>query len=70
MKRHERALRQAVAAAGGPSALARRLGVSPQAVVQWRECPVRRVLEVERLSGVSRSELRPDLYPARLEAVP
>jgi len=69
MKRHERALRQAVAAAGGPSALARRLGVSPQAVVQWRECPVRRVLDVERLSGVSRSELRPDVYPL-VEAAP
>jgi len=67
MKRTERALRRAVAASGGPSKLARHLRVSPQAVIQWKTCPVLRVLAVERISGVPRHELRPDLYPPTRE---
>lgn len=43
--------------------LAKRLGISAQAISQWRRVPVERVLEVERLTGVSRHELRPDIYP-------
>ena len=35
---------------------------------QWRRVPAERVLEVERLTGVSRHELRPDLYPPPIEA--
>lgn len=56
------ALREAVARAGGLHALARKLGISWQAVQQWRRCPAVRVLEVERLTGVSRYALRPDVY--------
>lgn len=43
--------------------LALRLGISAQAVCQWRSIPVRRVLDVERVTGVPREELRPDVYP-------
>jgi DNA-binding transcriptional regulator YdaS (Cro superfamily) len=43
--------------------LAAALGVSRAAVYHWRRVPAERVLEVERISGVHRSELRPDLYP-------
>lgn len=43
--------------------LAIRLGISAQAVSQWRRIPVSRVLDVERLTGVRREELRPDVYP-------
>ena len=57
------AIRRAIAEAGGPAALARRIGVTAQAIVQWTICPPLRVLDVERATGVSRSELRPDLYP-------
>ena len=49
---------------GGPSALARAIGgISPQAVGQWQRVPAERVIEVERVTGVSRHELRPDIYP-------
>ena len=57
------ALRQAIRKLGGYTALARELGVSRPAVAQWRQVPALRVLAVERLTGVSRHELRPDLYP-------
>ena len=60
----EQALILAKSRAGGPGRLGRALGISQSAVSQWRICPARRVLDVERLSCVPRYELRPDLYPA------
>lgn len=58
---------RAVAAAGGPVALSRALSesgqrISSQAIGQWRRVPAERALEVEALSGISRFELRPDVY--------
>lgn len=58
---------RAKAALGGPSALAAALSqsgerISSQAVSKWFRVPAERVLEVERLTGVSRYELRPDVY--------
>lgn len=58
------ALKRAIKSAGGLAALAGPLGISAQAVSQWDEVPPLRVLAVERISGVPRHELRPDLYPA------
>jgi DNA-binding transcriptional regulator YdaS (Cro superfamily) len=57
-------LAAAVRAAGGYAKLAKRMGVTPQAVWQWPECPPLRVLDVERATGIPRHELRPDIYPA------
>jgi len=57
------ALKRAIIAVGGPSALAEFLGLSVQAVSQWNEVPPLRVLDVEKATGVPRTELRPDLYP-------
>ncbi|MFG8076923.1 transcriptional regulator [Pseudomonas aeruginosa] len=57
---------KAVKAAGGQSALARILNVTPQAVQKMcalGRVPAKRVLEIEKATGVSRHELRPDLYP-------
>jgi DNA-binding transcriptional regulator YdaS (Cro superfamily) len=52
----------AIRNAGGPTALARLLGVTPQAVGQWKLVPPDKVLQVEQASGVSRHELRPDVF--------
>jgi DNA-binding transcriptional regulator YdaS (Cro superfamily) len=56
-------LREAIRAAGGVRPLGRLLGISGSAIVQWERTPVLRVLEIERLTGVSRHRLRPDVYP-------
>lgn len=63
------ALKRAVDNVGGQTKFARLIGVTAQAVSQWDEVPPLRVLAVERVSGVSRSELRPDLYPLEVEGV-
>lgn len=57
---------RAAKAAGGQSSLARALNIKPQAVQHWcatGKIPAERVLSVEAASGISRHELRPDLYP-------
>ncbi len=59
----DEALRRAIQSVGGIYALARALGLTHQAIYQWEKCPVLRVLEIERLTGVPREELRPDVYP-------
>lgn len=45
--------------------LAAALGISYQAIHKWQQIPAKRVLEIERLRGISRHVLRPDLYPPR-----
>lgn len=61
-------MKEAITRAGGPSALARDLGISQAAISQWRQVPYSRVLTVERITGVSRYELRPDIYGQGPEA--
>jgi DNA-binding transcriptional regulator YdaS (Cro superfamily) len=59
------ALSKAIIAAGGVNSLAKKLGISSQAVSQWETAPAERVIAIERAtnSQVTRSQLRPDLYP-------
>lgn len=57
---------EAVRAAGGIGALARSLGISQPAVSSWHRVPAERVLAVEAVTGIARSRLRPDLYPAAM----
>lgn len=60
------AIQRAADAAGGQSALARLLVCTPQAVQKMcatGRVPAERVLKIEKETGVSRHELRPDLYP-------
>jgi len=58
------ALERLKKAAGGSVGIARLLGdLTPQAVGQWKEIPVKRVLTLEKLTGIARHELRPDIYP-------
>ncbi len=46
------------------AAIAKELGVTRGAVAKWSRIPAGRVIAVERVTGISREELRPDLYPA------
>jgi DNA-binding transcriptional regulator YdaS (Cro superfamily) len=55
----------AIKAAGTGKALAEMLGISQSAVSQWKKVPAERVIEVERVTKVSRTKLRPDLYVRR-----
>ena len=59
------ALAEAKRAVKGSTGLSRALGgeITPQAIGQWRHVPAERVLQVERVTGVPRHRLRPDLYP-------
>ncbi len=52
----------AIEAAGGVGCLARMLGLSQPTVSIWKRVPPHRVIEVERLTGLSRRVLRPDLF--------
>lgn len=59
------ALRRAIATAGGPAKLAAALDLHRSAPSFWlrTRLPPRKVLDVERVTGVPRHELRPDIYP-------
>jgi DNA-binding transcriptional regulator YdaS (Cro superfamily) len=61
MERDE-GLQLALEAMGGFRALARELGMSPQAVHKWRRIPADRILQVEMITKIPRRNLRPDLY--------
>lgn len=59
------ALDRAIEAAGGPAGLARALAVKPNVVTNWRlrkQVPAEQVLAVEAATGVSRHDLRPDVF--------
>jgi DNA-binding transcriptional regulator YdaS (Cro superfamily) len=45
--------------------LANELGVKSPAICKWERgrVPAERVIDVEKLTGVPRHELRPDIYP-------
>ena len=50
--------------AGGVPALATRIGVTRQALYQWRRVPADKVALLARETGLPERELRPDLYNA------
>lgn len=65
------ALDQAIRVAGGRGPLAAKLGIKYQAIQNWERrgrLPAERVIQVETITGVSRSELRPDIYPPETKA--
>jgi DNA-binding transcriptional regulator YdaS (Cro superfamily) len=60
------ALLHAVDILGGQTATAKTMNVTQQAVQYWCKrgrVPALQTLKLEAVSGVSRSKLRPDLYP-------
>lgn len=64
MDTEKTAIERAIEIAGGPSALARAVGVLPSNIAYWKNVsiPPRRAIQIEEATGVSRSELRPDLW--------
>lgn len=61
------ALKRAVDALGGQTATARLLGLAQASVWAWlrkgKPLPAEHVLAVEEATGISRHDLRPDIYP-------
>lgn len=58
-------IQKAIETAGGSSALAKKLGVYPSNVNYWMNygLPAKWVIPVEKLTGVSRHDLNPTIYP-------
>jgi TorA maturation chaperone TorD/DNA-binding transcriptional regulator YdaS (Cro superfamily) len=62
-------LARAIDKAGGVAELARKIGIAQPSVSNWNQVPAQRVIAVEAATGVSRRELRPDLYDESETAV-
>jgi DNA-binding transcriptional regulator YdaS (Cro superfamily) len=61
-------LKKAVEAAGGQTAVAKKIGCTSQAVSKWcntGEVPVKRLVAFERATGVPRQDLYPDLFKTK-----
>jgi DNA-binding transcriptional regulator YdaS (Cro superfamily) len=69
-----RPLRAAIEILGSQSALAELVGVRQPAVSKWlakgAPLPAEFVLRVESETGISRHELRPDVYPPDMPPAP
>lgn len=68
-------LEKAIKSAGSAKLLAKHLGLSSNAISQWKHrfkgnVPPDRVLSVFRVTGVTPHELRPDLYPNPTDGLP
>ncbi|HKY86599.1 MAG TPA: DUF29 family protein [Pseudorhodoplanes sp.] len=55
-------IQKAAERVGGIKPLATKLGITPQAIYQWTEVPLDRAADIERISGIPRSQLRPDVF--------
>ena len=49
---------------GRVAELAKALGIRRSSIYTWKKVPAERVLAVERITGIPRHELRPDVFPA------
>ena len=50
---------------GNQTKIASELRITPQAVQFWlasKKVPAERIVEVERISGIPRAEIRPDIF--------
>lgn len=67
----ETPLDMAIKAIGSQESLAAALGIKSPSISEWRSrgfVPPKRVLDIERLTGISRHDLRPDIYPRERRA--
>ena len=60
-------IKEAAKRVGGVPALATRLGVTRQAVYQWKDVPIEKVELLARETGLSRTVLRPDIFSGSVE---
>jgi DNA-binding transcriptional regulator YdaS (Cro superfamily) len=60
--RRKTALDEVLKAVGGYRALGRHLGISHQAITHWKQVPAKHLVAIEKISGVPRERLRPELY--------
>jgi DNA-binding transcriptional regulator YdaS (Cro superfamily) len=48
--------------------VAQGLGLTRASVVKWQQVPAERVVDIERITGIPRELLRPDLFRTPAEA--
>lgn len=53
---------------GRLSRLSEFIGVNPSVVIRWHQVPPHHALKVEQFTGISRYDLRPDIYGPAPEA--
>lgn len=64
------ALKLAIDAAGGRWRLAQDIGISWPAIRKWADIPsAERAMQIEKLYGIPRSQLRPDVFPPERERI-
>ena len=62
---HSKILELVIEKVGSPTKLAKACGVTPQAVNGWKvrgQIPAGKCKTVEKLTGIKRKELRPDIF--------
>jgi hypothetical protein len=58
----DEALQAVITVMGGRVELARSLGLKYRSVLDWRRVPVERLIQIERITGIPRQRLRPDVF--------
>ncbi len=55
-------IKEIIKKAGGGVKLAKKIGIYHSAVYRWKHIPVQRLSDVEKITGIPREELRPDIF--------